>query len=42
MGCIQCEGRRRGGHEISYVSWRVGGVGTWGGALLLYVMSKLV
>jgi len=28
MGCIHWGGRRRGGHEISYVSWRVGGVGT--------------
>jgi len=30
MGCIQWGGTRWGGHEISYVSWRLGGVGTWG------------
>jgi len=30
MGCIPWRGRRWGGHEISYVSWRLGGVGTWG------------
>ena len=33
----------RGGHEISYVSWSLGGVRTWGGGpLLLYIMSKLI
>jgi len=31
MGCIRGAGRRGGGHEISYVSWRLGGVDTWGG-----------
>ena len=29
MGCIQWGGRGWGGHEISYVSWRLKGVGTW-------------
>jgi len=36
MGCIQGAGRSWGRHESSYVSWRLGGVGTWG-YLLLYV-----
>jgi len=26
IGCIQWGGRRWGGHEISYVSWWLGGV----------------
>jgi len=30
MGSIQWGGRRRGGHEIPYVPWRLGGVATWG------------
>jgi len=29
MNCIQWGGRSWGGHEISYVSWRLGDVGTW-------------
>jgi len=37
MGCIQWGGRRRGGHEISYVSWRLGGVGTWGFCYYMYI-----
>jgi len=28
MGCVQWGGRRGGDHEILYVSWRLGGVGT--------------
>jgi len=30
MGCIHWGGKSRGGHEILYVSQRLGGVGTWG------------
>jgi len=41
MGYILWGCWRWGGHEISYVSWRLGGVGTWG-FLLLYFMSKLI
>jgi len=37
MGCLQWGGRRWGGHEISYVSWRLGGVGTWGFCYYMYV-----
>jgi len=33
--CIERGGRSRGGHEISHVLCRMGGVGTW--VLLLYV-----
>jgi len=37
MGCIQWGGRRRGGHEILYVSWRLGGVGTKGICCYMYI-----
>jgi hypothetical protein len=30
MGRLQWGGRSWGGYEISYVSWRLGGVDTWG------------
>jgi len=30
MGRVQCGARRWGGHEIWYVLWKLGGVGTWG------------
>jgi len=39
MGCIQLGGGRRSGHEISCVSRRLGGVGTWGDSAIL-CMSK--
>jgi len=41
LGCIQLGGGRRGGHEISHVSWRLGGVGTWGDSAIV-CMSKLI
>ena len=37
MGCIQWGGKRWGGHEISYMSWRLGGVGTWGFCYYMYI-----
>jgi len=36
MGCLQRGGRRGGEHAISYVSWRLGGVGTWGDSAIVY------
>jgi len=37
VGCIEWGGKRWGGHEISYVLCRMGGVGTWGSAIICYV-----
>jgi len=37
MGCIQWGGRSWGGHEFSYVSWKLRGVGTRGICYCMYI-----
>ena len=37
MGCVHWGCGRCGGHEILYVSWRLGGVGTWGNCCYVYL-----
>ena len=36
MGCTEWGGRRRGGHEISCVTLRLGGVGTLEDSAIIY------
>ena len=37
MGCVRCGVWGWGGYEISYVSWRLGGVDTWGNCYYVYM-----